>query len=72
VLLEYDLDIKPINLIKVKGISKLMAHTNCDLLGINFIADLSVDSEEERVPQVSQKFIDSQWYADIIYVLRDL
>jgi hypothetical protein len=72
VLLEYDLEIKPTKLIKGQGLAKLMAQTNCELLGINFIVDLSADSEEEKVPQVSQKFLDSPWYADIIYVLRNL
>jgi hypothetical protein len=72
VLLEYDLEIKPTKLIKGQGLAKLMAQSNCDVLGINFIADLSTNSEEETVPQVSQKFLDSPWYVDIIYVLRNL
>jgi hypothetical protein len=71
-LLEYDLEIKPTKLIKGKGLAKLMAQTNCELLGINFIVDLSIDLEEEKVPQVSQKFLDSPWYDGIIYVLRNL
>jgi hypothetical protein len=41
-------------------------------LGINFIDDLSTNSEEETVPHVSKKFLDSPWYANIIYVLRNL
>jgi hypothetical protein len=72
VMLEYDLEIKPTKMIKGQGLAKLMAQSNCDVLGINFIADLSTNSEEETVPQVSQKFLDSPWYADIIYVLRNL
>jgi hypothetical protein len=72
VLLEYDLDIKPTKLIKGQGLAKMMEQTNCELLGINFVVDLSVDLEEEKVPRVSQKFLDSLWYADIIYVLRNL
>jgi hypothetical protein len=50
VLLEYDLEIKPTNFIEGKGLAKLMAQTNCEPLGINFIADMSVDSEEEKFP----------------------
>jgi hypothetical protein len=72
VLLEYDLEIKPTNLIKGQGLAKLMTQSNYDVLGINFIADLSENSEEETVPQVSRKFLESPWYADIIYVLRNL
>jgi hypothetical protein len=47
VLLEYDLEIKPMKLIKGQGLEKLMAQTNCELLGINFIVDLS-DSAQKR------------------------
>jgi hypothetical protein len=72
VLLGYDLEIKPTKLIKGQGHAKLMAQSNCELLGINFIVDLSTDSREEEVPRVSNEFLDSPWYADIIYVLRNL
>jgi hypothetical protein len=50
----------------------MMEHKNCELLGINFIVDFSTDSEEENTPQVYQKILDSPWYDDIIYVLRNL
>jgi hypothetical protein len=72
VLLEYDLEIKPTKLIKGQELAKLMAQTNCELLGINFILYLSTDSGEKEVPHVSKKFLDSPWYVDIIYVLRNL
>jgi hypothetical protein len=49
-LLEYDLEIKPTKLIKGQGLANMMAQKNCELLGINFIADLSADSEEEKAP----------------------
>jgi hypothetical protein len=45
-LFEYDLEIKPTKLIKGKELAKLMAQKNCELLGINFIVDFSVDSKE--------------------------
>jgi hypothetical protein len=72
VLLEYDLEINPTKLIKGQGLAKLMTQSNYDVLGINFIVDLSENSKEETVPQVSQKFLESPWYVDIIYVLRNL
>jgi hypothetical protein len=53
-LMEYELEIKPTKLIKGQGLTKLMTPTNCELLGINFIVDLSADSKEEKVPQVSK------------------
>lgn len=48
-----------------------MAESNCQALDINFIAQ--IDNEEEMAtPLISQAFIESPWYADIIYVLRNL
>jgi hypothetical protein len=72
VMLEYDLEIKHTKLIKGQGLTKLMAQSNCNVSGINFIANLSKNSQEEAVPQISQKFLDSPWYADVIYILRNL
>jgi hypothetical protein len=72
VLLEYDLEINPTKLIKGKGLAKMMEQTNYELQRINFIIDLSTDSRKERVPQISQRFLDSPWYAYIIYVLINL
>jgi hypothetical protein len=48
VLLEYDLEIKPTKLIKGKGLAKMMAQSNCELLGINFIVDLSQIQKKKR------------------------
>jgi hypothetical protein len=67
ILLEYDLEIKPTKLVKGQGLEKLMAQSNFDLMGINFITDFSVDTEP--TPQVSQKILSSPWYSDIIYIL---
>jgi hypothetical protein len=71
-MLEYDLEIKPMKLIKGQGLAKLMAQSDCDVVGINFIVDLSESPQEEMTAQVSQEFVDSSWYADIIYVLKNL
>jgi hypothetical protein len=72
IFLEYDLEIKPTKLIKGTGLSKLMTQSNYDVLGINYIVDLLENSKEETVPHVSHKFLESPWYVDIIYVLRNL
>jgi hypothetical protein len=37
-LLEYDLEIKPIKLVKGQGFAQLMNQTNLDVLGINFLS----------------------------------
>jgi hypothetical protein len=72
VMMEYDLEIKPTKLIKGQGLAKLMVQSNCDVLGINLIVDLSNNPLEEAFPQVSQKFIDSPWFMEIIHVLKNL
>ena len=71
-MLEYDLEIKPAKLIKGQGLAKLMVQSNCDVMGIKFIANMLENPQEETTTKVSQKFIDSPWYMDIIYVLRNL
>lgn len=37
ILFEYDFEIKPTNLVKGQGLAKLVAQSNYDYLGINFI-----------------------------------
>jgi hypothetical protein len=42
-------------------------------LGINFTAHLSEVIEEEwATPPISKKFLNSAWYVDIIFVLKNL
>jgi len=56
---------------KGQVLAKLMAESNCEALDINFIGAL--DDEEDMVtPKTSEPFIDSCWYADIIFVLLNL
>jgi len=52
-MLEYDLEINPTKLIKGQGLMKLMVQSNCDMLGINFIVDLSENPQEETTAKVS-------------------
>jgi hypothetical protein len=52
-MLEYDLEIKPTKLIKGQGLAKLMAQLDCDVVGMNFIVDLSECPQEETIAQVS-------------------
>lgn len=72
VLLEYDLEIKPTNLVKGHGLAKLMTQSNYDILRINLITKISDRLAEEETLQVSQEFLSSPWYKDIIYVLQHL
>jgi hypothetical protein len=68
-MLEYDLEIKPTKLIKGKGLEKIIAQSDCDMVGMNFLIDLSESPQEEVTAQVSQNFVNS---LDIIYVLKNL
>eukprot|EP00253_Pinus_taeda_P024315 PITA_24315 len=70
-ILEFDIEINPRKLIKGQGLAKLMAESNRQALDINFISALD-DQEEMENPQISEPFIDSPWYADIIFVLLNL
>ena len=67
-ILEFDIEIKPTKLIKGQGLAKLMTETNFQALDIN-----QLDNEQEMAtPQISQDFLESPWYADIIRVLLNL
>ena len=68
-MLEYYLEIKPKKLIKAQGLAKLMKDSKFHALDINFIVALSEEKEVNSLPQVSEIFTSSPWYADIIYVL---
>ena len=48
-----------------------MDESNCNALDINFIAQID-DQEEMVTPMISEAFLDSPWYSDIIFVLTNL
>ena len=70
-ILEYDIEIKPNKLIKGQGLAKLMAKSNFHALDINFIAQVD-DQEEMATLEISEAFLDSPLYVDIIFVLLNL
>ena len=70
-ILEYYMEIKPTKLIKSQCLAKLMAKSNWRALDITFIAQLD-DQEEMATPQISEGFLDSPWYENIIFVLLNL
>jgi hypothetical protein len=47
-MLEYDLEIKPTKLVKGHGLAKLMVQSDCDVVGMNFIVDMSKCPQEEK------------------------
>jgi hypothetical protein len=71
VILEYDIEIKPTKLIKGQGLVKLMAESNFHALDINFLAAADEQGEMET-PSVREVFLNSPWYADLIFVLHNL
>jgi hypothetical protein len=71
IILEYDIEIKPTKLIKVQGLSNLMAESNFYALDINFL--VVVDEHCEKVtPSVKEVFLNSPWYAELIFFLHNL
>ena len=48
-----------------------MAESNCHALDINFIAQVD-DQEEMATLEINEAFLDSPWYADIIFLLLNL
>ena len=69
-LLEYDIEIKPMKLIKRKGLAKMMTKSHCDSLPLNFLACQSGRVKAEV--QVKPDFFASPWYVDIVFVLQNL
>ena len=67
-ILEYDLEIRHTKLIKGQGLSKLMAESNLQALDMNMV-DILEEIEECTTPFIEETFLNSPWYADIIYVL---
>jgi hypothetical protein len=71
-ILEYDLTIKPTQLIKGKGLAKLMTESNCKEIGLYHLSDKTQDSSvqiEETNSQVNIKYVSSSWYKDIVFFL---
>jgi len=44
-LLEYDLDINPTKLVKDQGLAKLLADSNCKILGVDYMCNNSGNSQ---------------------------
>lgn len=71
-LLEYDVEINPIKLVKGQGLVKLMAKSNLHAFDKNLITAMSDENDEGSSIQVFEMFSLSPWYSDIIYVLKNL
>ena len=71
-MVEYELEIKPTKLIKGQGLAKLMVESNLHALDINLITAMSEEEEDSSQIQVSEIFLQSSWYSDIVYMLQHL
>ena len=71
-LLEYDLEVKPTKLVKGQGLAKLMAQSNCEVIGMNFFVVCSNGIAQDEEKHVQPNFLASSWYKDTIYVLQNL
>jgi hypothetical protein len=71
IILECDIEIKPTKLIKGQGLEKLMVESNFHALDINFLAAVD-EQDEQATPSVKEAFMNSPWYADLIFVLHNL
>ena len=72
IFLEYDLEINPKNLVKGQVLSKMMAQSNCVVLGVNLLDDLSDNTAQSEEGQVHPYFYASLWCNDVLYVLQNL
>eukprot|EP00253_Pinus_taeda_P022972 PITA_22972 len=78
-LIEFDIEVKPIKLVKGQGLAKLMAKENCNLLDINC---MSLNSYGEQTEEVAGKHEQNQclaenlatceWYSSIVHFLLKL
>ena len=66
------MEIKATKLIKRYELAKLMVESNLHALDINLIAAMSEEDEESSLASVSEIFLLSPWYSNIIYVLQNL
>jgi len=66
---EYDLEIKPIKLVKGQRLAKLLTEENCAAMGVSLESSISDQPIEEVIPNGDildplSKFSESDWYRD--------
>ena len=72
ILHEYDLEIKHTKLIKGQGLAKLMAQSGLEDVDINFMDVTTISEHCHQELEISDDFLASPWYRDVIYVLKNL
>jgi ribonuclease HI len=78
-MIEFNIEVKPTKLVKGQGLAKLLAEENRKLLDINFIAEISENSQADLAAdgqhdsqQVAGHLSTCEWYAGIIHFLQKL
>jgi hypothetical protein len=74
-ILEFDLEIKPPKLIKSKGLSILLAKSNCKALWVSFINEFLENQQAEpydTTAQADPPLARFPWYKDVIYFQQEL
>jgi hypothetical protein len=74
-ILEFDLEINPIKLVKGQGLDKLLVESNCKYFGVNFINIGSENQQVELSNKISQDIPPLEkcaWYKYIIYFPQEL
>ena len=70
--MDYDVDIKPTNIVKGEGLDKLLANSNCQALGLHLMAEQPAQEElqaEQEKERIMDQYVESTWYADIVHFL---
>ena len=70
-VMEYDIEIKPTNLVKGQGLAKLLTESNCQVLNLHIMAEQSkqIMIEEHSKEQIYKRYVESDWYKDVVYFL---
>jgi hypothetical protein len=74
-ILEFDLEIKPPNIVKGQDLSKILVESNCKYLEVNFINTCSENQQAkvfDKSPRDAPPLAECAWYKDIIYILQIL
>jgi hypothetical protein len=69
-IMEFDLEINPIKLVKGQGLARFLDESNCKALGFNFMKSENQQAKlADKSCHVSPKLAECTWYKDIIYFL---
>jgi len=76
-MIEFEIEIKPVKLVRGRGLAKLLAEDNCKMIEMNYVDAIAENleiSEDElnHDLQVSTHIANYDWYSHIIFFLQNL